>query len=70
MKNQEVNTLIFPTLDAANISYKMLKELGDVESIGPVLVGAAKPIHVVQLDATVRDIVNMTAMAVVDAQNE
>ncbi len=70
LKNQDVNTLIFPTLDAANISYKMLKELGGVESIGPVLVGAAKPIHIVPLNATVRDIVNMTAMAVVDAQKE
>lgn len=70
LKEQDVNTLMFPTLDAANISYKLLKELGEVESIGPILVGAAKPIHIVPLDATVRDIVNMTAMAVVDAQNE
>lgn len=70
LKEQDVNTLIFPSLDAANIAYKLLKELGDIESIGPILVGAAKPIHIVPLNATVRDIVNMTAMAVVDAQNE
>lgn len=70
LKEQDVNTLMFPTLDAANISYKLLKELGDIESIGPILVGAAKPIHIVPLNAAVRDIVNMTAMAVVDSQTE
>ncbi len=68
LKEKEVNTLIFPTLDAANISYKLLKELGNAESIGPILVGAAKPVHVVPLHAAVRDIVNMTAVAVIDAQ--
>ncbi|PID89317.1 MAG: NADP-dependent malic enzyme [Bacteroidia bacterium] len=68
LKEQDVNTLIFPTLDAANISYNLLKELGGVESIGPILVGAAKPIHIVSLNASVRDIVNMTTVAVVDAQ--
>lgn len=70
LKAQDVNTLVFPTLDAANISYKLLKELGDIETIGPILVGTAKPIHIVPLNAAVRDIVNMTAMAVVDAQTE
>ncbi|PVX52630.1 allosteric NADP-dependent malic enzyme [Balneicella halophila] len=70
LKDEDVNTLIFPTLDAANISYKLLKKLGDIDSIGPILVGAAKPIHIVPLNATVRNIVNMIAMAVVDAQKE
>ncbi|MBS9767275.1 MAG: NADP-dependent malic enzyme [Flavobacteriaceae bacterium] len=70
LKGEDVNTLIFPTLDAANISYKLLKELSDVESLGPILVGTAKPVHIVPLNASVRDIVNMTAMAVVDAQEE
>lgn len=70
LKEKDVNTLVFPSLDAANLSYKLLKELGQIETIGPILVGAAKPIHIVGLNAGVRDIVNMTAMAVVDAQQD
>ncbi|NIJ44005.1 malate dehydrogenase (oxaloacetate-decarboxylating)(NADP+) [Wenyingzhuangia heitensis] len=66
----ETNTFIFPSLEAANISYKMIKELTDATSIGPVLMGLNKPAHVVQLGASVEEIVNITAVAVIDAQNQ
>ncbi len=62
------NTLIFPDLTAGNIAYKLLQELGGVEVIGPVLMGMRKPVHILQLGSSVREIVNMTAIAVVDAQ--
>jgi malate dehydrogenase (oxaloacetate-decarboxylating)(NADP+) len=62
------NVLVFPNLEAANISYKLLTELGGAEAIGPVLMGLAKPVHVLQPSAEVNDIVNMAAIAVVDAQ--
>ncbi len=62
------NTLIFPNLAAGNISYKLIKEIGGGEAIGPILLGMGKPIHVLQLGSTVREIVNMVAIAVVDAQ--
>ncbi len=63
------NTLIFPNLAASNIAYKLLHELGFAEAIGPVLLGMRKPVHILQLGSSVRDIVNMVAIAVVDAQN-
>ena len=62
------NTLIFPNLDAGNMAYKLLQELGDCEAIGPILMGMKKPVHVVQQGSTVREIANMVAIAVVDAQ--
>ena len=64
----EANLLIMPNLDAANISYNVLKMLGDGLSVGPVLVGSAQPVHILTPSLTVRGIVNMTAVAVVDAQ--
>ena len=68
------NTLIFPNLASANIAYKLLIELGGAEAIGPILLGMNKPVHVLQLGSSIRDIVNMAAIAVVDAvlrsQNE
>ncbi len=64
----EVNTVIFPNLSSGNIAYKMLHELGDAEVIGPILVGIKKPVHVLQMESSVREIVNMTAITVVDAQ--
>ncbi|MGY6649241.1 NADP-dependent malic enzyme [Wenyingzhuangia sp. IMCC45574] len=67
---KETNTFIFPSLDAANISYKMIKELTDATSIGPLLMGLNKPAHVVQLGASVDEIVNTVAVAVIDAQNQ
>ncbi|GAA4014075.1 NADP-dependent malic enzyme [Hymenobacter fastidiosus] len=62
------NTLIFPNVVSGNIAYKVLQEIGGAEVIGPVLMGMRKPVHILQLGASVRDIVNMTAIAVVDAQ--
>ncbi|MBI3233844.1 MAG: NADP-dependent malic enzyme, partial [Bacteroidetes bacterium] len=62
------NTLIFPSLSAGNICYKMLQELGTAEAIGPVLLGMKKPVHIVQLGSSVREIVNMITIAVIDAQ--
>ncbi len=63
------NTLIFPSLDSGNIAYKLLMELGGAEAIGPVLLGLAKPVHILQLGSAVREIVNMVTIAVVDAQS-
>ncbi|WP_242916091.1 NADP-dependent malic enzyme [Pontibacter liquoris] len=63
------NTLIFPTLTAGNIAYKILQEMGGAETIGPVLMGMRKPVHILQLGSSIRDIVNMVTIAVVDAQN-
>ncbi|WP_430614016.1 NADP-dependent malic enzyme [Flavobacterium sp. JP2137] len=66
--NKKVNTLVFPNLDAANMMYKMLKELDKVTSIGPIVLGLDKAVHVFQLGASVEEMVNMSAVAVVDAQ--
>ncbi|WP_442591169.1 NADP-dependent malic enzyme [Pedobacter sp. AW31-3R] len=62
------NTLIFPNLESGNIAYKLLQELGNVEAVGPILLGLNKPVHVLQMDSSVREIVNMVTIAVVDAQ--
>lgn len=62
------NTLIFPNLSASNIAYNLLKEAAELETIGPVLLGMKKPVHVLQLGSSVREIVNMVALAVVEAQ--
>jgi malate dehydrogenase (oxaloacetate-decarboxylating)(NADP+) len=64
----DVNTLIFPNLSAGNIAYNLLKEVGGSDSIGPVVLGLKKPVHVLQLGSTVRDIINMVVIAVVDSQ--
>jgi malate dehydrogenase (oxaloacetate-decarboxylating)(NADP+) len=68
-KGKEVNTLIFPDLASSNIAYKLLSELGNAEAIGPILLGMNKPVHVLQLGSSIREIVNMVAIAVVDAQS-
>jgi malate dehydrogenase (oxaloacetate-decarboxylating)(NADP+) len=68
LANKKVNTLIFPNLESANITYKLLKELQGAESIGPVILGLSKAIHVLQLGASVDEMVNMAAFAAVDAQ--
>lgn len=68
LAGHEVNTFIFPDLASANISYKMLQSFGAAEAIGPVLIGLKKPVHILQLGSTVREIVNMVTIAVVDAQ--
>ncbi len=66
--DQEVNTLVFPNLAAGNIAYNLLKELGAADAIGPILLGLKKPVHVLQLGSSVRNIYNMALVAVVDAQ--
>ncbi len=68
--NVDVNTLIFPNLESANITYKLLKEINKAQSIGPILLGLSKAVHIMQLGASVDEIVNMTALAVVDAQQK
>jgi malate dehydrogenase (oxaloacetate-decarboxylating)(NADP+) len=68
--DKDVNTFIFPNLAAGNIAYKLMQELGGAEAIGPVLMGLNKPVHVLQLGSSVREIVNMITIAVVDAQNK
>lgn len=70
LAGKKVNALIFPNLDSANITYKLLKELNKSESIGPIMMGMRKPVHILQLDASVDEIVNMTAIAVIDAQQK
>jgi malate dehydrogenase (oxaloacetate-decarboxylating)(NADP+) len=70
LANKKVNTLIFPNLESANITYKLLKELNKAESIGPIMMGLRRPVHILQLGASVDEIVNMTAVAVVDAQQK
>jgi malate dehydrogenase (oxaloacetate-decarboxylating)(NADP+) len=70
LAGKKVNTLVFPTLDAANITYKLIKELNKADSIGPIMMGLKKPVHVLQLGASVDEIINMAAIAVVDAQKK
>ncbi len=67
LKNQDVNTLIFPNLSSANTTSKMLLEMGMVDMIGPIQMGLKKPIHILDVESSVRDIVNMTIIAVIDA---
>ncbi|MEO0066261.1 MAG: hypothetical protein RI983_1587 [Bacteroidota bacterium] len=66
--DQEVNVLMFPNLTAGNVAYNLLKELGGADAIGPILLGLKKPVHVLQLGSSVRNIINMALVAVVDAQ--
>ena len=68
--NGDVNTLIFPNLAAGNVAYNLLQEVGGADSIGPVLLGLKKPVHVLQLGSSIRSIFNMVLIAVVDAQQK
>lgn len=68
LAGKKVNTLIFPNLESANITYKLLKELNGADSIGPIMVGLRKSVHILQLGASVDEMVNMTAVAAIDAQ--
>jgi len=70
LAGRKVNTLIFPNLESANITYKLLKELYQVDSVGPIMLGMDKPVHIFQLGASVEEMVNMAAVAVVDAQEK
>ena len=68
LAGKKVNTLIFPNLESANITYKLMKELNGSDSIGPIMMGLRKSVHILQLGASVDEIVNMAAVAVIDAQ--
>ncbi len=70
LAGKKVNALVFPNLDSANSNYKLLKELNGVESIGPIMLGMRKPVHILQLGASVEEMVNMAAVSVVDAQQK
>ncbi|HHH40471.1 MAG TPA: NADP-dependent malic enzyme, partial [Chloroflexi bacterium] len=65
---KDANILVFPNLEAANVAYKLLNRLGGAETIGPVLMGMGKPIHVLQAGDAVEEIVRIAAVAVLDAQ--
>ncbi|MBY0480016.1 MAG: NADP-dependent malic enzyme [Chitinophagaceae bacterium] len=66
--DEEVNVLMFPNLTSGNVTYNLLKEIGGADAIGPILLGLKKPVHVLQLGSSVRNIINMAIVAVVDAQ--
>lgn len=68
LAKRNTNTLIFPNLSSGNIAYKLMQEMGDMEAIGPILLGMKKPVHILQLGSSVREIVNMVTIAVADAQ--
>lgn len=70
LAGKKVNAMIFPNLDSANSNYKMLKELEGISSIGPIMLGMKKPVHILQLGASVEEMVNMAAICVVDAQQK
>ncbi|MCL7752296.1 NADP-dependent malic enzyme [Polaribacter sp. Z022] len=70
LNGKKVNVLIFPNLESANITYKLLKEVNKAESIGPAILGLSKPVHIIQLGASVDEMVNMAALAAVDAQEK
>ncbi|TVR73573.1 MAG: NADP-dependent malic enzyme [Marinilabiliales bacterium] len=68
LADSDINTVIFPNLSSGNIAYKMMQEIGGAEAVGPILLGLNKPVHILQIESSVREIVNMAAIAVVDAQ--
>jgi len=68
LADQDVYTLIFPNLSAGNIAYNLMKELGTADAVGPILLGLKKPVHILQLGSSIRSIVNMAAISIVDAQ--
>ena len=70
LANKQVNVMIFPNLESGNIAYKLMQELAGFETIGPILIGLKKTIHILQLGASVKEIVNMTTLAVTDAHNK
>ena len=68
LTNKKPNTLIFPNLSAGNIAYKLVKEMNQLEAVGPILLGMKKPCHILQIGSSVREILNMITVAVVDVQ--
>ncbi|MBN1925763.1 MAG: NADP-dependent malic enzyme, partial [Prolixibacteraceae bacterium] len=69
LKDMDVNTLIFPNLDSGNIAYNLMKELGNAQVIGPIVMGLPRPIYILQMQSSEQEIVDMVAIAVVDAQS-
>jgi len=69
LSGNSANTLIFPNLSSGNIAYKLVKEMSQQEAIGPILLGMKKPVHVLQIGSSVREILNMITLGVVDVQN-
>jgi malate dehydrogenase (oxaloacetate-decarboxylating)(NADP+) len=69
LSGNSANTLIFPSLSSGNIAYKLVQEMSQNEAIGPVLLGMKKPVHVLQIGSSVREILNMITLGVVDVQN-
>jgi malate dehydrogenase (oxaloacetate-decarboxylating)(NADP+) len=69
LADKQINTLIFPDLASGNIAYSLMKEMGQADAIGPVFLGLKKPVHILQLGSTVREIVNMVTIAVIEAQD-
>jgi malate dehydrogenase (oxaloacetate-decarboxylating)(NADP+) len=70
LANKQVNVLIFPNLESGNIAYKLMQEMVGFETIGPILIGLKKTIHILQLGASVKEIVNMSTIAVADAHTK
>lgn len=70
LSGNPANTLIFPNLESGNIAYKLLQQLGDAEAVGPILLGLNKPVHILQIGSSVREIVHMVTIAVVDVQTK
>ncbi|MGV6844682.1 MAG: NADP-dependent malic enzyme [Lutibacter sp.] len=70
LNGEKVNGLIFPNLEAANIGYKLMKEFNQIDSIGPIIMGLKKPVHIIQLGASVDEIVNIASVAIVHAQDQ
>ncbi len=68
--DEDANTLIFPNLSSGNITYKVLQSIGAAEAVGPILMGMKKPVHILQRDSSVREVINMVAIAVIDAQSQ
>jgi malate dehydrogenase (oxaloacetate-decarboxylating)(NADP+) len=68
LSKRSANTLIFPTLSSGNIAYKLVQEMSNAEAIGPILLGMKKPVHVLQIGSSVREILNMIIVAVADVQ--
>jgi malate dehydrogenase (oxaloacetate-decarboxylating)(NADP+) len=68
LAEKECNTIIFPGISSGNISFNLLQQVGKCDTIGPILLGMNKPVHILQLGSSVSEIVNVVAIAVVDAQ--
>ena len=68
LAGKSANTLVFPNLSSGNIAYKFMQEMGEAEAIGPILLGMKKSVHILQMGSSVREIVNMVTIAVIDAQ--